>query len=318
MLQFKKGKIAAIRHVMIPSLAFTWRPDFSEEKWGYYKSVQIDSTGRQAKYSVFEQNIFGGPAGGKSSLLSYSIDNIVEMKVRQETDSATNFKKVKLLESLSLSGNFNMAADSLKWSLIGISGRTILFNKLNLLFSSTFDPYVTVFENNREIRTNTTQLAQNNRLARFATANFALNYSLINRSKTPATKKSQSDERNELEKHRDDYYDFNIPFNLNIGYNYYYINNVGTADYTTQTFNFNGDLQVTPNWKFTFNSGYDFQQKDLSYTSIGIIRNLHCWEMRVNWIPTGVQQSYYFQINVKSSLLQDLKLSRKNDRFDRR
>jgi hypothetical protein len=86
---------------------------------------------------------------------------------------------------------------------------------------------------------------------------------------------------------------------------------------TTQTINFNGDLQLTPGWKINYSSGYDFQLKDFSYTSVGIFRDLHCWEMHLNWVPFGFQQNYYFQINVKSSVLQDLKLMKKNDRFDR-
>jgi len=83
-----------------------------------------------------------------------------------------------------------------------------------------------------------------------------------------------------------------------------------------QTLNFSGDLSLTPKWKITFNSGYDFRAKDLSYTSLGIYRDLHCWEMRINWVPFGAQENYYFQINVKSSVLQDLKLSKKNDIYD--
>jgi hypothetical protein len=83
-----------------------------------------------------------------------------------------------------------------------------------------------------------------------------------------------------------------------------------------QTLNFYGDLSVTEKWKVSFNSGYDFNANDLSYTSLGIYRDLHCWEMRLNWVPFGGQENYYFQINVKSSVLQDLKLTKKNDIYD--
>jgi len=72
-------------------------------------------------------------------------------------------------------------------------------------------------------------------------------------------------------------------------------------------------VNVTQKWKFSAQTGYDFQQKAFAYTSITIYRNLHCWEMRLNWIPYGVQKSWNFQINAKSSLLQDLKLTKKKD-----
>jgi hypothetical protein len=109
-----------------------------------------------------------------------------------------------------------------------------------------------------------------------------------------------------------------VPFTLAVGYNIFYVNNIGAPDQTSQTLNFNGDIQLTPSWKVSYNSGYDFTQKDLSYTSLGIHRDLHCWEMSLNWVPFGFQQNFFFQINIKSSLLQDLKLTRKNDRFDNR
>lgn len=122
----------------------------------------------------------------------------------------------------------------------------------------------------------------------------------------------------DVNKHPENYLDFTVPFSLSVGYNLYYVNNTGAPDQTTQTLSFNGDIQLTPSWKVSYNSGYDFTQKDLSYTSLGIHRDLHCWEMSVNWVPFGFQQNFFFQLNVKSSLLQDLKLTRKNDRFDNR
>ena len=88
MVQFKKGKIAAIRHVMTPNFGFSWRPDFSDPTYGVYKSVQVDSTGRTNKYSVFEGALFGGPSSGKSSLMTFSLDNNLEMKVRHVSDTA--------------------------------------------------------------------------------------------------------------------------------------------------------------------------------------------------------------------------------------
>jgi hypothetical protein len=96
LVQFKSSKIAAIRHVMTPSVGFSWRPDFSEKGYGYYKQVQVDTTGRTASYSIFETGIYGGPGAGKSTLMNFSLDNNFEMKVRQRTDTAEVMKKVKI------------------------------------------------------------------------------------------------------------------------------------------------------------------------------------------------------------------------------
>jgi hypothetical protein len=71
--------------------------------------------------------------------------------------------------------------------------------------------------------------------------------------------------------------------------------------------NFDGSINITQNWKGQFRSGWDFQKNEVSYTSITLLRDLHCWQMSFNWVPFGRYQSYYFRINVKSAMLQDLK-----------
>jgi hypothetical protein len=125
---------------------------------------------------------------------------------------------------------------------------------------------------------------------------------------------------NEIESNPDDYVNWNIPWSLNFNYNFTYTNNLDYINYIkvptetiVQTLSFAGQINITPKWKFTFNSGWDFTQNKLSYTSINLYRDLHCWEMRFSWIPLGVRQSWNFSINVKASILQDLKLNKKKD-----
>jgi hypothetical protein len=80
-----------------------------------------------------------------------------------------------------------------------------------------------------------------------------------------------------------------------------------------QTLGLSGQINITPKWKFTFNTGWDFTNNGLAFTSVNIYRDLHCWEMRFSWVPIGPRQSWNFSINVKASILQDLKLNRKKD-----
>lgn len=315
LVQFRRAKVAAIRHVMTPTIGFSWRPDFSERGYGYYKEVQVDTTGKTRKYSIFETGIFGGPGSGKSTLLNFSLDNNLEMKIRQKTDSTDTMKKVKLLESLAMSGNYNFAADSLKLSVIGVSGRATILDRISLYLNGSFDPY-TVTETGQ--RYNTFEIDKTGKLARFTGGNLSVNFNVTKRKGDYTSGKGSQTELEDVNKHPENYLDFTVPFSLSVGYNLYYVNNTGAPDQTTQTLSFNGDIQLTPSWKVSYNSGYDFTQKDLSYTSLGIHRDLHCWEMSVNWVPFGFQQNFFFQLNVKSSLLQDLKLTRKNDRFDNR
>ena len=83
-----------------------------------------------------------------------------------------------------------------------------------------------------------------------------------------------------------------------------------------QTISLRGDLNLTKNWKIAFTTGYDFEAKMMSYTSIDIYRDLHCWEMRFNWVPFGYYKSWNFTINVKAGMLQDLKYNMRNSYQD--
>ncbi|HNT79950.1 MAG TPA: putative LPS assembly protein LptD [Bacteroidia bacterium] len=314
MINFKNGFIKAFRHVFTPSVGFSIRPDYSRSSFGYYKRVDIDTLGNSSLYSIFEQGIYGGPAAGKSGFVSLGLDNNFEMKVRAKTDSGYVDKKIKLLESLSFNTGYNIAADSLRWSPLSMNARTTVLEKLNMSFSSAFDWYVT---NENGIRLNRLEINENKRLARLTAANFSSSYSLIHQRKSIESDKGSKEDLEHIRKNKDQYVDYSIPFNLYLTYSMTYSKpGDKLPSNTVQTLGFNGDLALTPKWKITYYSGWDFNTKKLSYSSIGFYRDLHCWEMSLNWIPTGGQQSYFFKINVKSSILQDLKLTKKSDQYD--
>ncbi|HSF54082.1 MAG TPA: hypothetical protein VLA71_10035, partial [Algoriphagus sp.] len=112
------------------------------------------------------------------------------------------------------------------------------------------------------------------------------------------------------------YIDWDIPWNLSLGYNLAYSRQINNNKNITQTINLNGDLSISEKWKINFNTGYDFQAAEVTQTMIGIARDLHCWQMNVNWVPFGRFTSYSIDIRVKSSILQDLKVSRRRSFYD--
>ena len=112
--------------------------------------------------------------------------------------------------------------------------------------------------------------------------------------------------------------DFSVPWNLTLGLNYSRLSSyiVAIAGYQTNqsaTLTARGDVNLTSKWKIGFSTGYDFINKDFTYTSIDFYRDLHCWEMRMNWIPFGPRQGWNFSISVKAPMLQDLKYEKRND-----
>lgn len=316
MYAFKSGNIVAIRHVMTPSMSFTYRPDYSVSPYSYYSTIE-DTAKTPHKYSYYQNGIFGTPPSGKSEAIGFNLDNNLEMKMKTHTDTSDATKKIKIFESLSFGGSYNFVADSLKLSHINMQGRTTLFDKIQLSASAILDPYQ-YDTNGRDI--NKYMFDKNKSIGTITTASATCSFSLNPDALKPQTsKKGNAQEQENVQKHPGDFIDFKIPWNLSLNYNLYYNNKAVNPLLTTpitQVLNFNGDLKLTPKWKIAFTSGYDFVAHDLSYTSVSFYRDLHCWEMHLNWVPFGSRQSYSFQINVKSSILQDLKLVRKKDWYD--
>ncbi len=312
MFQFRKGRVMAIRHVMSPSLSFSYRPDLSDPFWKYYREVQSAADGSVASYSVFENAVFGGPGQGLQQVIGFGLDNNLEMKVRKQTDSAEVIKKVKLFESLSIGGSYNLAADSLKLSSIAVNARTTVLDRINLTFGSTFNPYAIDSAGRVYDRY---EWAEHRRPARLTGASGSVGFNLLH---APSAKKPKAsgDEEEYVLAHPGDYIDLEIPYSLSVNYSLFYARPGNEKATVTQTVNFNGDLSLTPKWKIIFSSGYDLMQKQWSYTSLSFYRDLHCWEMRLNWVPLGGYAYWNFQINVKASVLQDLKLTKKRDYYD--
>ena len=325
MYAFKGGPVNAIRHVLKPSVSFTWHPDFSAPEWGYY-NYYINESGNIQRYSYYDGFIYGTAPAGKSGNVSFRLSNNLQMKVRSRKDTITGTKKITLIDDLSIATSYNLAKDSLNLSPLTITGYTTIFKKLNIRFGSSFDPYA-LDEKGRRI--NKFEWNVNRRLFRPEMFKWTvgLNYSFSSNKKSKKEIKPNSASEQEIEdlkQNMEGYVDWDIPWSFRFGYNlnytttYKYYN--GYTDYEidkvrtlVQTLSFSGDVNITPKWKVGFRSGYDFENNEFTYTSIDVYRDLHCWEMRFNWIPYGFRQSWNFSINIKSSLLQDLKLDKKKD-----
>ena len=310
MFMFKPGcKVVAIRHMIRPSISASYTPAI--KPLGNYKKSYFDGE-KEVEYDIHEGLTYRpNTTGGKQSgSISFSLDNNVEMKVRNDKDTTGDeeFKKVKLLESFRLSTSYNPFADSMNFSNISISARTkILNNKVDLNFSGTIDPYA--------IDTNNVRYNKyHGKLGRLTNATISTNFSFS------ADNGQNKEKKNDLVGgFYDDYMDFDVPWNISISYNFTYSRPSPYRSPTiSQIVNFSGDLSLTPKWKINFQSGYDIKNKEVTSTSFGITRDLHCWEMTFNCMPFGQHQSYNFEIHVRSSLLRDLKLTKRDSWYDRR
>jgi len=322
------SSIKGIRHLITPNIGFSYQPDFSAAKHGYYQHIgYTDGNGKPTSQlqSIHSGFVYGSSPTGRSEALNFGIGNTLEMKVKTAKDTVA--RKVSLLNSLSLSSSYNFLADSMKLTPISISANTnVLNNKININMSGTLDPYEYIHvrtgtgANDQPIysvvRVNRYVWSQG-KIGKITSASLAFSTNLNpkgqqsdndKRDKVSKSNASQAD-KDFLLKHPDMYVDFSIPWNLRLSYNLSYSNN-GTTSTVTQSAQFSGDVSLSEKWKVTYSSGYDFKNSQFTQTSLSLNRDLHCWQMSLSWVPFGKFQSYTFNIGIKSSLLKDLKLNR--------
>lgn len=106
-------KIQTIRHVITPSVSFSYAPDFGQGRYGYYKTYQktnADGSVDLVEYSPYEGQLYGVPGKGKTGNISFDIANNVEMKIKSDKDS-TGIKKISLIDELGLAMSYNLATD---------------------------------------------------------------------------------------------------------------------------------------------------------------------------------------------------------------
>ena len=326
-------KLKAIRHVMNPSIGFSYQPDFGDPKYGYWQEFNTASGGvlRRSRHEG-PQFIYGSSGQGRQSSMSFSLGNNLEMKVKNETDSVA--RKISLFNNLSISSNYNFAADSFKLAPFSFSANTnVLNDKFNINIGGVLDPYT--YRLDSIVTTETSRQIYETRISRFVwqdgfklgqvtNFNLALSTNLSPKGKekdAESRKKISESSLTESDKdfflqNPDAYIDFSIPWNFRINYNLTYTKQGRQKSNVTQALRFNGDLSLTEKWKVTFNSGYDFESKEFTQTFLTINRDLHCWQVSLGWTPFGPFQSYNFSIGVKSGMLRDLKLDRTRNFFD--
>ena len=324
-------KIQAIRHVLTPSIGFSYTPDFGDFKYGYYKSLQRDSLGTTQTYSPYAQNAYSVPSSGRAMSMNFSLSQNLEMKVLSKRDTS-GVKKIKLIDELRISGSYNFLADSMRLSTIPISFRTTLFGNFGINLSATLDPYRLTPDGKRI-----------NKLffpGRIVSTGWSFGYTFKSRDDRSQTAINDitsippeymnpfydpygtMDPVLRRQYMAQTYYDFSLPWNF--GFNYTVNYSISTGNYppkgykknVTQTVGFNGSLNLTPKMGITFQGGYDIKANRLTTSSVSITRDLHCWQMSFSWIPFGTYRSWSFNIGVKAASLSDLKYDKSQSMYE--
>ena len=333
---------ADFRHVMTPRVSLTYRPDFSERRWGYYGYVRIPGTSAsdstEYSWDRFTGNVIGSTPVGEQRTLGLSLDNLFQYK-RTTEDQVLR----RDLFNLTFGISYNFAAEEFPLSDLTTSFRTSPVSgegigplkSMNLDVSFTHSPYQAingmrierfVWENFSVTNPDLFRLTQSNLATSFrfsggGTRSVVSSFSdmsgmfgqesmgLMQQIPLPE-EPTQSGTTEEFAPSSPTVWDvLHIPWDLTLSC-HYSTNRLSDTRFFWLNGNFEFDL--TTNWKIGYATRIDLIEGDVTMAGLTIYRDLHCWEGRFIWNPSisGLGQGYFLRISVKSPQLRDVKLER--------
>ena len=347
----KAHKIQAIRHVVSPSMSFSFSPEKGTHFNGYRTLTYTNKNGelKDYDYNIYSGQLYSPPGKGKSATMSLSIGNNVEAKVRDLRDTTgAGVKKIKLIDQLNLSTGYNFLADSLKLSNIGITMSTSVFEKVGISANVNFDPYA-IDERGRKINKFNFQTQGWGKALRLTNASASLSYSLSGKGEVIGNDGSKTDDgsgggeapQNSADYYRRIYYhpvtgeyipggwlyytNPSVPWSLNFNYSFSYSRSYQytngqliTNNRYTQTLGVSGNIKLTPKMNLNATTGFDLMAMKMTTTQLSATYDLHCFNISVSWVPTGQWQSWSFRIAANAAALSDLlKFKKSTSYWDR-
>ena len=316
------GPLKIIRHVASPSIGYSWTPDFSEPIWGhdlgYIDTYNDPINGNIIDHDRFSGTMAGSTPSSEQKNVNFSLNNIFQAKTIINDEE----KKIDLF-SWRMSSSYNFAADKYNLANLRSSVRSKLFGKLNLDLSMTHDFYS--YNNETGARVNEYSKNRNGFLsprltnARLSTG-FRINGNRWQKNNDQISTDIDSSKinddlagpglQNPIKSIKNTLKGGNLwSTNFSLSYNYNAYNPLNK----TKTFwvNTSSNVQLSKNWKFAYRARFDMIKKDLVSHNVSLNRDLHCWELSLNWTPGGIGQGVYVKLNVKSPTLKDLKIEKK-------
>jgi len=314
------GSFDGLRHTARPSIGFNYRPDFFAEGWGYTRTFERP-VGDDGEVEEERFPIVRGVSQGEQRSLSFSLNNTFETRRVSVVDTTGERRSdtVQLL-TLNASTGFNFAADEFRLSDISLRGRIPITQRVSINTNATLSPYELNEEGTGRIDEFIfdplrLRLARLTRLS--ANTNFRVGggggrgarpgqQSATRRGPSSAGPAPQPE--GDLADPMTDASpgDHSIPWSANFRLSYSLNRSNPQNVRRSATVNTSFEVGLTPKWRVSGDTGYDFVDWEMSQTQVRIFRDLGEWELSFNWVPFGRFQSYGFTLQVRSGRLRDL------------
>ena len=325
----KYHKLQAVRHVISPSVSMSFSPDKAKAFNGWRTLEYVDTLGvkRTYEYNKYQGQMNSVPGKGSSATMSLSIGNNLEAKIRDPKDTTgTGSKKIKLLDQFNINTGYNFLADSLGMNNVGVTMSTSIFGKLGINGNLNFDPYAIDDKGRRISRLSILENGVPLRLTNFSLSS---SYSFSGKGVVKGNDGSGSRGESAADYYRRIYYhpitgayipggwlyytNPNVPWSVNLNYSlsmsrsFSFTNEkLFKKDNYTHTLGVSGNIKLTPKMSVDAQTGWDFVARKMTTSQLSFRYDLHCFNISVSWIPTGMYQSYSFLISANASALADL------------
>ena len=319
------GPLKVIRHTASPSISFSYTPNFSKPVFGQdlgYIQTHTDTAGNETIFDRFAGTMAGSTPRSESKSMNFSLNNVFQAKMKKGEEE----KKVDLL-SWRMSSGYNFAAEKFQLANLRTSLRSRIAGKLNLDLSITHDFYQYDPEKGRisEFNKNASGMLE----PRMTSARFSTGFRFSGKHWSETDDAEEDPDSLSMEEDLADPGLVNPvksmrntlssgqlwSTNVSLSYSYSALN----PNQVKKTFwiNTSSSFQVTQNWKVSYRARFDMINRDLVSHSFSVYRDLHCWELSLNWTPGGIGQGVNFKINVKSPTLRDLKIEKRGGVYSR-
>ena len=280
-----KRRVQAIRHVLSPTMGLSYTPELQ-------RTQTVSLNDESYEFNPYSLNRFVPQDIRASGAVNFGLSQNIEAKVMDwETGE---LRKVRLIDNLVTSANYNFIADSLGLSDIVTRANTDLFNKVRVNLGIAHSAYA---RDSSGQRIDQFLVNQGEPILRMTRANAALGSS-FNGGTDGAYP-----------------WNFRADYNLDLRKNWRPDLQRDTL-IMTQSARLRGGIEVLDFCRVDVNTGYDLVRKEWTPTQLDVYWDLHCWELSVNWVPIGVRKSIYLRLNIKASMLKDLKVEYRNNNTD--
>ena len=303
-----------IRHLMTPSIGYRFVPLLNP-----LTTANAGANQSLISYSKYERSIYNVGNSSKSSFLTFGVNNSLELKVKSDKDTVTGYRKIRIIDQFSITGNYDFNKDSMNLSNIQLNLRISPFSWLNIVANSGFSPYSWSTISGKTLGAYAIKTGQS--LGRFLSNNVTTTLTLASKKsreiieETKETVKTNwNSDYNQFSLHPEQAIYFNIPWKINLSHVYSinantYKTTLSNDNYLfVQTIVINGDISFTKRWNLSSNINFDIQTKQLTNINISLNRNLHCWALSFYWTPIGGNKSFLLSIRNTSSIFKDAKI----------